>query len=77
MASLDEEDYFMAEDGFDHQTNFSESPIIEAQEIDVSLKNRVFDKVLKDIEANVLVRPEISIIFDSFEIKLFPVKQQS
>ena len=72
MASLEEEHYAMADDDFDHHTNFSESPIIEAQDIDVSLKNQVFYKVLKDIEPNVPVRPEISIIFDSYEIKAIP-----
>ena len=69
MASFDEEDYVMQEDLLENVSNYSDSPIIEPQDIDVNLKEQTFYKVLKAIEPNVPSRPEISIIFYSFEIK--------
>ena len=69
MASHDEEDYVLQEDLLHNVSNFSDSPNIEPQDIDVSFKDQPFYKVLKAIEPNVSCRREISITFDSFEIK--------
>ena len=69
MASLDKEEYVLPDDHLETLSNFSETSDNEANDLDVSLKDQAYFKILKAIEPNVPSRPEISIIFDSFDIK--------
>jgi len=69
MASLDEEEYVLPDDHLKTLSSFSESSDHDANDLDVSLKDQAYYKILKAIEPNVPSRPEISIIFDSFDIR--------